>query len=79
MIVPLCLEIVWVVPSTIIVTDLYIELNDISLKSSTSKYVLHKKQLTFYERIGLSSITILPADKIFILVDTTCTRKYTRK
>lgn len=43
------------------------ELNDNSLKSSTSKYVLYKKQTTFNKRMGLSCITFPPAEKLFIL------------
>ncbi|KAG0941112.1 hypothetical protein G6F32_008545 [Rhizopus arrhizus] len=43
------------------------ELNDNSLKSSTSKYVLYKKQTKFNKRMGLSCITFPPAEKLFIL------------
>ncbi|KAI9006743.1 hypothetical protein CLU79DRAFT_892145 [Phycomyces nitens] len=43
------------------------ELDDNSLKSSTSKYVLHKKQSTFQKRMELSSITLPPVEKILVL------------
>ncbi|KAL0091799.1 hypothetical protein J3Q64DRAFT_1634936 [Phycomyces blakesleeanus] len=43
------------------------ELNDKSLKRSSSKYVLNKKQSTFNQRLGLSSITLIPAEEMFTL------------
>lgn len=45
----------------------FVELNDSSLKRSTSQYVLNKNQSTFQKRMGLSSITFRPAENIFIL------------